>query len=226
METESKHLAVAKVQIGSYKSIIVYGKELQGTLPFVKQGLLKASRLLTTFSDIVIEVTSTDKKFIRDEMGGVSGETSNGHSINLAVNMDSKTWKTALIGTIAHEYTHAIRDQVGPEKEGLAEDIASEGIAQCFEEDVIGVLRPWSQAISTTQAKEIFTTLIGRLDERNHNLYYRLFLSKDDKEFPHWAGYTISYLLLKDKLTKSYRRDWNQIIKKRPEHLFNIHWGD
>jgi uncharacterized protein YjaZ len=213
-------LTVAQLRINGHKALIIYERELQKVLPSLKSGLIKASRLLATKNDIVIDVAPTSDKFIRDKMGGASGVTADGHLMRLSVDTGSKAWKSAAEGTVAHEYAHIVRFQTASGvKHDLAEAIVTEGIAQCFEEAITGTLRPWSQAITIAQAKRILPKIKSRLNERSRDFGYRLFLSRNDKEFPHWSGYTISYLLIRKRLSNLGDVDWNDIIKKRQKAL-------
>lgn len=218
--TLSKHLAVTQFRIGGYKAHVIYAEGLEEALPYIKTGLIKSSGLLAATNDIIIDVAHTRSEFIRDEMDGVSGETSDGHLMHLVVNTASEMWKSAVEGTVAHEYAHVVRFQTaGTGKGDLAESIVTEGLAQCFEETATGVLRSWSQAITVSQAKEILTKIKNRLDERSWDFHNRLFFSTDDKEFPHWSGYTISYLLVKKRLPDPDNIDWNEMVKSPPEIL-------
>lgn len=208
-----RHFDVSQLKIGNNKIIINYEKNLQKTIPSLKEGLLKASKLLKIGNDMIIVVSSTKDEFVKNKMGGITGYTPNAYTSFLTINANSK-WKKFIIGTVAHEFNHAIRFQriKLPRRLALLDSLVLEGLAQCFEEDSIGTIRPWSKAITRAQAKRIWTNLKEKLDIRSRDLNDRVFLSPDDKEFPHWSGYTIAYLILRKKLKRLKMTDWNKIM--------------
>ena len=215
-----RHFEVSQLKIGNYKIIINYEMNLQKTIPFLKKGLLMASKLLKIESDMVVIASSTQDEFVKDRMGGITGYTPNAYTLFLTINVKSR-WKKYIIGTVAHEFNHAIRFQriKSTRYFTLRDSLVLEGLAQCFEEDSAGTIRPWSTAITNSQAQKTWAKLNGKLDIKSRDLYYRVFLSPDDKEFPHWAGYTIAYLILRKKLKRLKIANWNKIMNMSSELL-------
>ena len=221
MEKLGKRFKVAQFRITKRNSIVIYQDSLQEALPLIKASLSNASKLLSTKNDIIINVSTTGDKFVRDRMEGVSGFALNGYSISIGINKSSRSWKNVIGGTIAHEFSHVVRFQKTNKLKSrtLLDNLAFEGIAQCFEEKVTGLVRPWSKALTDRQAREIWMRLKGKLDIESRDLYDRVFIKKDDKEFPLWTGYTIGYLLVKEKIGKSSTVDWNRLIEQYPRTL-------
>ena len=217
VKTDGKHFAVARFKLGEYNSILVYEIGLSDALPYLKDGFRRASKLLAARGDFVVFVTSSDSKFVKERMGGTTGATLNGYNMAVRINKGSKTWKTTVGRSIAHEYCHIVRFQaMGSRMTNLAEDICTEGLAQCFEEKIIGERSQWSQAISEKKAGEVWNQIKDRLALQNHDLYKKLFTDGEEKEFPLWAGYTVSYQIIRKGLADFGKFDWNETIRKDP----------
>ena len=220
MKNTGRRFEIQTFKVGSRKAIVIYEKSLGEAVPFIKEGMRKSSRLLKTDNDIIINVSLTKDNFVRNEMSGVAGFTPN--SYTMFINIYPKSgWREVIIGTVAHEFNHTVRFQNISHWKSmtLLKDLAMEGSAQCFEEDATGIVRPWSVALTENQAERIWMKLKDRLDVESKDLHDRVFLKKNDREFPHWAGYTISYLVVKKKLNDLGKTDWNSIIKMKPEAL-------
>ena len=217
----SKCFTVAQSRIGSRKAIIVCQRELKPGISLARTALSKAAVKLQTRNDIVLIISTTSDKFVSESMQGVSGFTYNDHTISILVNTKSNEWKEAMEGTIAHEFSHVVRFQ----NENLAKDrsiralLAFEGLAQCFEEEITGKLKPWSTAINERQAKVVWRGIKGKLGSESRDLYSDLFIRKDGKIFPHWAGYTIGYLIVKKTLARNPKKGWKWAIAASSKEL-------
>ncbi len=221
MEKNGKRFGVSRFKVGSHACIVVYEIRVGDALPYIKHGAMKASKLLTTENDIIVTVSYSDDNFVKRKMDGVNGFTSNGYALWLGINTGSPDWRESVEGTVIHEFNHAIRFQRTRKTRNLnlADRLALEGLAQCFAEELTGVTRPWSDAISEAEAKRVWDKIKGKLDVKSRDLSFRIFLNNDDKEFPHWSGYTISYLIIKKRLKELKGKDWNEVIGKSSKAL-------
>ena len=207
-----KHFDVIQFKLGGNKCILTYEKALLKAVPLVKEGLLKSSKLLSTKNDLIINVSSTKSKFVKNDMDGVTALTMNGYTMFLSINENAAKWRQFLAGTVAHEFNHAIRFQRIDQKDRtLLNNIVSEGLAQCFEYQLTGSLRPWSTAITRDQARTIWVKLKEKLDVESRDMQDRIFIKQKDKEFPHWSGYTVGYLLIKKRL-EELKMDWEKVM--------------
>ena len=216
MTSTGKRFKVTQFKIGNYKALVICEEDLQEAAPLIRTALLNAVKFLETDNDIIINVSSTAYKFVRDKMDGVSGYSSKGYAIFLSINSEAKLWKKFIGGTVAHEYNHAVRFQKINHwtKRTLLNSLVLEGLAQCFEEEVTGNLRPWSKAITTKQANLIWTSLKRKLNVDSRDLEDSVFFGKGSKKFPMWAGYTIGYLIVKKRRAELGETDWNVITGK------------
>ena len=207
-------------QLGGHRAIVIYEKQLRGVSPLVKDGLAKPPRLLKTDKDVVIIISATKDEFVKSRMEGVGGYTPNDYGIFIRVNRKSRKWRDSLLGTIAHEFNHLIRFQKmkGREKTTLLTSLVFEGLAQCFEEDVTGKLRPWSKALTKAEATKVWKKIKGKLSSDSRDLSYRLFLKRDDIEFPLWSGYAIGYLLVRKRINE-LGNDWSSIMGMKSEEF-------
>ncbi len=220
MKESPKNFSVAQSHIGSRRAIIVCQRELKPGIPLAMTALSKAATKLQTRNDIILMISTTSDKFVSESMQGVSGFTHNDHTISILVNTESNKWKEAMEGTIAHEFSHVIRFQgTGMVQDrSLRASLAFEGLAQCFEEEITGKLKPWSTAISEKQAKTIWKR-IKSLDSESRDLYTDLFIRKDGKRFPHWAGYALGYLIVKKTLARNSKKGWKWAIAASSKEL-------
>jgi uncharacterized protein YjaZ len=155
-------------------------------------------------------------------MDGISGYTPNGYTMNISISQEGKPWENFVGSTLAHEYNHIIRFQKRKEKDTatIAAGLAFEGLAQCFAEDITGITRPWSSALTMDEAKKIWPTIKKSLDIKDRELYDRIFTKKDDNEFPLWSGYTLSYLLIKEKIkSEGGHANWKNLIEQDSKAL-------
>ena len=213
-----RQFRVSKLRIGSYKILINYEKDLEDTVPLLKKGLLQGSKLLKTGNDIVVIASSTDDEFIKSKMSGVTGFTPNAYSMFLRIDCESD-WSRFIVGTILHEFNHVIRFQRTnfPRRPSVLDNLVMEGLAQCFEEDATGTLRPWSEAITREKAREIWQNIKDRLELKSRDLNDRIFIREGDEEFPLWAGYTMGYLMVRNKLKKLKKTNWDKLIGMNPK---------
>jgi uncharacterized protein YjaZ len=211
MGNNGKRFEVTKFKIGSYKCIVIYEKHLKEAVPYIKSGVVKASKILVTDNDIIITVPTSNDKF---KVNGVNGSTSNGHAFSLAINSAEPDWKGFVECTAIHEFNHIIRLQRVRNANGmtLADHLALEGLAQCFAEELTGIKRSWSTSISEAEAKIIWNMIKRKLDVKSRDLFFRIFLNRGDKQFPHWSGYAISYLIIKRRLKELKGKNWNEVI--------------
>ncbi|HLC59722.1 MAG TPA: DUF2268 domain-containing putative Zn-dependent protease [archaeon] len=183
--------------------------------PLVKKYLEEAELFLMPKKPVKINLVYTSSPHVIKDMGGSTGFTWE-NNITLEINTETKGWKDRLRGTVMHEFNHAMRYQItGKSFDDYAfiDSFAMEGLAQCFEEHITGNINPWSKAISKTKARIMWRKIKPLLNEKNNgNLYQRIFLSRNDKTFPHWTGYTVSYLTLSKKL-KELDLEWPEIMK-------------
>jgi len=214
-----KRFEVAEFKFSGYKCIVVYEKGLEKAVPLIKEGVLKASSLLNTKNDVIINASATDSGYVRDKMEGVAGSTLNGYMISLRINKGAARWKRFVVGIVAHEFNHVIRYQrIIRMDKTMLDNLVAEGLAQCFETQLTGMVRPWSKAITNAQARAVLMKLKGRLDVESQDMYTRVFLKEGDREFPHWSGYTIGYLMVGKRL-EGLKRDWDMVVGMKSEAI-------
>lgn len=102
-----------------------------------------------------------------------------------------------LLGTLAHELHHVVRTRGPGYGMTLGESLVSEGLAQCFEEEV-GVPTPFygvfldAATLARVDAKAKEASPLLRYD---HNAWY--FGRFGDVEWPRYAGYSLGYAMVR-----------------------------
>ena len=109
-----------------------------------------------------------------------------------------------ILGTLAHEMHHVLRMRSGgePDSHTLGSRFVSEGLAQCFEEEV-GAPTPFYavalDAAALHRMAERARPLLAATDFAHDDW---MFGRRDDPEWPPSAGYSLGYALVKAWLNK------------------------
>ena len=222
MNNVGRKLGFVQLEMSNFRVLVTYEKELEDAVSLVKEGMAKSEKLLISRNDIAVIMSTNEDTFIRDKMDGVFGFTRNDFLISIGINTGADSWRDFVAKTIAHEYNHVVRLQrmSGRERSSIGVGIVFEGLAQCFEEAVTGQVRPWSTALNKDQAKEVWQKIKDRLDDNSTDLYNRLFISPNDKEFALWSGYALGYLIIKERLKEGGNStDWERLMNMDSKSL-------
>lgn len=119
----------------------------------------------------------------------------------------------SLKGSLAHEYNHAIFFNHHDIQQTLLETIIFEGLAEKFEEEVVGVgPAPYATALTKKEAMEVFNSMSSHaLHSKNHDLYKDVFFG--GKKYQKWTGYSIGYWIVKSFKKKRQNLSWQEIMK-------------
>ena len=224
MGSEGRRLGFMQLEMNNFKVLVTYERELVDAVSLVREGILKSEKLLSSRNDLVIMLSTNADTFIRDKMDGVFGFTRNDFSISISINTESNLWREFVAQTTAHEFNHAVRFQkmFGRERSGIGVGIVFEGLAQCFEEAATGQVRPWSKALDIDQARAVWQKIKDRLDDNSVDLYNRLFISPNDKEFALWSGYALGRLIIKERLNEyGSSTDWEKLMNMDSKSLIS-----
>lgn len=191
-------------------------KEFLGEVsPIVEDGLRKSLKLLKLKKKINVHVSWTDSKYIIKKLGGSSGYTTDEKNIHIDINTKTKGWENSVLNTISHEFNHTARMQyIGKDYSNkdwfLVDTMALEGLGQVFEEVVTEKTAPYSKAISQQKALKLWKVFRPQLFKFSDNFYRELFFGYENK-YPHWAGYTISYLIVKKRVAE-LGLNWEKLV--------------
>jgi uncharacterized protein YjaZ len=187
---------------------------LKAVRPVLRKSVEECNRVLPLKKPIMINLAKSFEKFVIQKMDGGHGRTVDMGNIELFVSTEAKNWKQSVRSTIAHEFNHAARLQYTRKSwEGfkVIDTIASEGLAQCFAEQVTGYKAPYSHAISEKKARAVWRNIKPLLGKADHEIYKTIFLL-DSKKFPHWSGYTVSYMIVKKKV-EELGLPWEKLMR-------------
>lgn len=186
----------------------------------VEVGLTAAEKLLAALEPYDVITNFTDDSFVCERMGGSVGYTGNGGGCALFINTDVDGWRESVKATAAHEYNHVVWFQM----KGLThreltvkDNIALEGLAQCFEEAVTGITPPYATAISSDVARETWDKLAEHLSEPATEWNNKAWFGESD-EFETWAGYTLSYMIVSERIVDT-KRPWSELMVMSTEEL-------
>jgi len=166
-------------------------RELQNALITV------STRLGVDRADVLI----VPGKWVIPEFGLV-GQAQGKGRVTITIDPDSPRLDDAeradrLLGTLAHELHHVVRSRGPGYGTSLTESLVSEGLAQCFEEEV-GLPPPFygvfldAAALAKVDARAKEASPLLRYD---HNAWY--FGRWGDADWPRYAGYSLGYAIVR-----------------------------
>jgi hypothetical protein len=129
---------------------------------------------------------------------GIGGRTPTATTISIYLDPEfpdfARLLPSRLPQMVAHELHHAVRHR-GPGYGGtLLEAMVSEGLADRFSVELLGVsLPPWSRAIAPDQVASLLAAAEPELDSARYD-HDRWFFGAGG--LPRWAGYSLGYHLV------------------------------
>ena len=109
---------------------------------------------------------------------------------------------TRLLATLAHEMHHVARLRSGVESYTLGGRLVSEGLAQCFEEEVGAPTPFYAVALDDETMKKMAARARPLLSATEYEHDNWMFGRKGDPEWPRHAGYSLGYALVSAWLAK------------------------
>lgn len=186
-------------------------------MSIIEKTFLECYKVVPCPGVVKIFVFPTIDPFVKNRMSGTTGVSFWKNSINIFISTDAKEWEKALSHTVCHEYSHATRHNYVSCRT-LIDWIILDGIAEHFREDVVGGTRaPWSSALTEKEAKKILIKLKHKLSSRSIKLHGEVFYV--GKKYPHWAGYSIGYYIVKNYLVNTRNTDWPRIFRTPPKEI-------
>ena len=123
-------------------------------------------------------------------------------------------WEEWLVYTVAHEYTHLVRNHLFPrglsggklvylksqESETLLDAMVAEGMADAFAMELYPDMRsPWTSALSPEEEAHIWPRVRRRLVATD-SMEIRRILFGDSDRVPQWTGYALGYRIVEGYL--------------------------
>ena len=101
-----------------------------------------------------------------------------------------------LLATLAHEMHHVARLRSGVETYTLGGRFVSEGLAQCFEEEVGAPTPFYAMALDSERLEQMVARARPLLSATEYEHDNWMFGRKGDPEWPRHAGYSLGYALV------------------------------
>ena len=138
---------------------------------------------------------------------GLSGRTNGPGRITITLDPDSPRLHDLerpdrLLATLAHEMHHVARLRSGVETYTLGGRFVSEGLAQCFEEEVGAPTPFYALALDGESLKRMAARARPLLSATDYDHNAWMFGRKGDPEWPRHAGYSLGYALVSAWLAK------------------------
>ncbi len=178
---------------------------LKRSLMDVIQKTIKRANKRIPVKSLIIDVGVFPENTVRD-IGGIGGYTPDAHHMEISLNPSlptfSRKWRTALAGTITHEWHHVARWRKPGYGKTLGEALITEGLADHFVREIFPNMKPfpWTNALTSTKKR----LLLNRAKRSfNHSYHHDAwFFGSKEKQIPPWTGYTLGYELVKKYLQR------------------------
>ncbi len=102
-----------------------------------------------------------------------------------------------ILGTLAHEMHHVARLRSGVETYTLGGRFVSEGLAQCFEEEVGAPTPFYAVSLDDQTMKKMAERARPLLSANDYDHAAWMFGRRDNPEWPRLAGYSLGYAVVK-----------------------------
>ena len=138
---------------------------------------------------------------------GLSGRANGPGRITITLDptsarMDDPERPDRILGTLAHEMHHVARLRSGIETYTLGARFVSEGLAQCFEEEVGAPTPFYALALDDETARKMTERARPLLAATEYDHDAWMFGRKGDPEWPRHAGYSLGYRHMKAWLAR------------------------
>ncbi|MBI2855456.1 MAG: hypothetical protein HYX93_01245 [Chloroflexi bacterium] len=203
--------AVAQLGDPEVKPLLAALESLEESGPkeIVEQALTRCTAVLPR-PDLNVKVLllpgDGESRVMVQQMKGVVGISFGSQAMVLFL-WPADGWKEWLPYTVAHEYTHLVRNHLFPrgmaggrlvylktqEPETLLDAMVAEGIGDAFANRLYPHLRPpWTREINPLTMARVWPRVRRRLDVSDPAEIRRILFGDGDR-IPQWTGYTIGY---------------------------------
>ncbi len=157
-----------------------------------------------SIDNLEIKVNSSTTNVIPEI--GIGGFNPNGNEVLIYIDPDfsdlEQSIATELAPMLAHEMHHAKRQRTIGYGATLLEAVVSEGLADCFSIEVMGIDPPmWSVALT---GNELDNWVDKASDVWTNNTYdHGNWFFGNNPDIPRWTGYSIGFKLVKEYISGS-----------------------
>lgn len=175
-------------------------QELEEAKELAKEGVKRAKKELSKEEPVKIGFGWTEDKFVKENMGGVSGLGYSSTYFEISFNTSIDDWEENLIGSTVHEYGHAyFNEKTGKDSQSerpIWLYILEEALTQNLTEKLAPeASEPWRKEHDTDEIAKYWNKIKQKDLERNYNYPDHLFVDREGEKYPNWLGYSLSYRL-------------------------------
>lgn len=127
----------------------------------------------------------------------------------------------SLKSSLAHEYNHALFFNYHDIRLTLLETIVFEGLAENFEEEVVGTAPPYATTLTSKEARKTLNSMSSQLlCSKSQSAYQQVFFG--GKKYKKWTGYSIGYWIVRLFRKKKHNFSWQDIMKMEPLEIAKV----
>ncbi len=199
------------VTISDPNGLLTPHQDLINTL--MDQALAQVRTAFPSFDPVRITVFADAQRSIPGY--GIGGFALNGQTFEIAINPAfadlARILRERLAGTVAHEAHHVMRFRGPGYGTTLLESMISEGLADHFAVELLGVdLPPWSRAFAEEETETFLGLARPLFDSSSFDFDAWFFGTRSD--LPRWVGYTLGYRLVEAYQSQNPGRSAAQLV--------------
>lgn len=169
--------------------------QLKEARSIVVSAIEECRDILEKKKEVMVALSWIEDDFVKNKMGGATGETVSAVKMNIRFNSSVENWKKNLKATVVHEFAHTWlhekRNTAWKEIEANWEQILLDAHAQHLTEQIMADYRePMADAVTDEYIqenwKEIREVMEKGIDEGRYLFY-------GNKHLKNWTGYTVAY---------------------------------
>jgi len=183
--------------------------ELEEAKKQARKGVESAKDVLPKEEEVKIGFGWTENRFHKEKKNGVSGMAFSPTYFEIDFNSGVEGWEKSIVSSAVHEFAHTYfyerKDMNARDDMPMWMYILSEALTQNTAAKIVPeVSPPWR----TKHSKEVISEYWSRIKEkeldRPQDNPDPLFIDKSDGGYPHWLGYSMSYLIGKQLIEEGY----------------------
>ncbi len=188
----------------------------------IRKTVTRAKRYLPLQSLDILVMESLHPAALKD-MDGMGGYCPSKHRIELSLDLKhpsiKKNLKSTLKKSLLHELHHAARwSKVKTLDDRLIDILVSEGLADCFVEELTGHKPIWTQTVKGKRLIQLTKRMQREYMSTTYSYEDWFIVGSKKRTIPRWTGYAVGYALIKDYL-EAENKTASELVHLRADKL-------
>ncbi|MBC5792752.1 MAG: hypothetical protein H8Z69_01810 [Nanohaloarchaea archaeon] len=187
----------------------------------IREGIKEAEDVLPKEKNLDFGIAWTEDRFVKQNMGGVSGMAWHPTFIELKFNSDVENWKKNVKVTTVHEFGHSwFYEKIGHNHNDqdllIWRYILDEALTQNLVEKIYpDSVEKWALKHTAEDIKPFWEEIKKEELDRDYSYPDPLYINQSEGGYPNWLGYSMSYLIGQHLLEQGYElEDFPELEKE------------